>query len=205
MPTSRSDVLSVDLMVDEDHLWRFLRLLRRGFLVSTRLPCSLDRLLVEVLEIPETYATDRIQTIFLNGRAVDDIRAAKVTDGDRVALSAAMPGLVGATLRKGGKVANLRSSLSHQPYSTGIQAVLPGLVTVKLFNLVCAELGPTFLKRGVVLSGGHFREFLADSWAEMVPACREVRIDQMIAACDTLPRAMPGAEAIHLSVAAPTP
>jgi hypothetical protein len=200
-PASGHDALAVDLVVTEADLWRFFSLLRRGMLVSAPLPASLQGLLQETLEIPEAYVNDRIQTIFLNGRAVDDIRAAMVTDGDVVTLSAAMPGLVGATLRKGGQLTNLRSSISNHPLSAGVQAILPGVMMVKLFNLVCAELGPAFLNRGVVLPGGRFQEFLTDTWAELAPACLGVRIDQKNAAPEALPGAVAAGEVVRLKVA----
>lgn len=204
-PASRRDALAVDLVVAEADLWRFFGLLRRGMLVSAPLPASLQGLLQETLEIPEPYLNERIQTVFLNGRAVDDIRAAMVTDGDVVTLSAAMPGLVGATLRKGGQLTNLRSSLSHHPLSAGVQAILPGVVTVKLFNLVCAELGPAFLNRGVVLPARHFQEFLTDTWSELVPACLAVRVQDEPVAPEALPASVTAGCVVRLKVATQRP
>lgn len=202
-PAWQSNVTKVDLVVAEADLWRFFGLLRRGMLVAAPLPANLDRLLSEALQIPRAYAEGRIQTVFLNGRAVDDVPAAMVSDGDVVTLSAAMPGLVGATLRKGGKVASLRSGLSHHPHCLEVEAILPGVVTVKLFNLVCAELGPAFLRRGVVLPGGRLREFLADAWADLAPACLAVRLEGKDADPETLPEAVAAAEAVRLKVATP--
>ena len=202
-PASGHDAIAVDLVVTETDLWRFFSLLRRGMLVSAPLPAKLQRLLQEALEIPQAYVNERIQTVFLNGRAVDDIRVAMVTDGDVVTLSAAMPGLVGATLRKGGQLSRLRSSLSHHPLSADIEAILPGVIMVKLFNLVCAELGPAFLHRGVVLPGGHFKEFLADTWAELAPDCLGVRIDREAAAPESLPGAVAAGEVVRLKVTTP--
>jgi hypothetical protein len=202
-PASGHDAIAVDLVVTETDLWRFFSLLRRGMLVSAPLPAKLQRLLQEALEIPQAYVNERIQTVFLNGRAVDDIRVAMVTDGDVLTLSAAMPGLVGATLRKGGQLSRLRSSLSHHPLSADIEAILPGVIMVKLFNLVCAELGPAFLHRGVVLPGGHFQEFLAGTWAELAPDCLGVRIDRKAAAPESLPGAVGAGEVVRLKVATP--
>jgi len=199
-PVSGRDAFRVDLVVTEADLWRFFGLLRRGMLVSAFLPASLQRLLHEVLEIPEAYVNERIQTAFLNGRAVDDFHAAMVTDGDVVTLSAAMPGLVGATLRRGGKVATLRSSLSHHPHCADIQAILPGVMTIKLFNLVCAELGPAFLGRGVVLPGGRFHEFLADAWTDLTPVCLGARVQGASVAPEILPEAVPAGDVVHLKV-----
>jgi hypothetical protein len=203
-PAPGLDAPTVHLVVAEEDLWRFFGLLRRGMLVCAPLPTNLQGLLLEALEIPDAYARERIQTVFLNGKAVDDIRAALVTDGDVITLSAAMPGLVGATLRKGGKVANLRSSLSYHPHAAAIEAILHGVVMVKLFNLVCAELGPSFLGRGVVLPRGHFQEFLAEARVELASACLVVRVQGEPVALEALPAAVPAGEVVRLTVTTQT-
>lgn len=55
-----------------------------------------------VLGLPHFYVEERIQTLLLNGLAVDDPDTAVLESGARLALSAAMPGVLGATLRRGG-------------------------------------------------------------------------------------------------------
>ncbi|MDD3992703.1 MAG: hypothetical protein PHV70_11205 [Desulfobacteraceae bacterium] len=204
MVASKQDTLTVELVVTEADLWRFFGLLRQGILVTTHLPSSLQQLLLVALKIPDAYVRERIQTVFLNGKAVDDIQGASVSDGDVVTLSAAMPGLVGATLRKGGQLTNLRSSLSHRSLSTETEAVAPGMVTVKLFNLVCAELGPPFLGRGVLLPGGHFKAFLADVWPELAPACIGARIGEKPVEAAVLPESVAPGAMVRLKVGTQT-
>ena len=59
---------------------------------------------------------EKIQSIMLDGKPVDDIGSAMIHDGSVLALSAAMPGLVGATLRRGGAYASFRSAITyHEP------------------------------------------------------------------------------------------
>jgi hypothetical protein len=112
------------------------------------------------LGIPKDYLDERIQTIFLNASVVDDPDTAIVAPGSALALSAAMPGIAGAMLRKGGRYAPMRSQLSHD----GRQADLPpdcrGEVTIRLFNLLQQELGAEFLRRGIEVNGKAFGDLL---------------------------------------------
>ena len=199
---ANSRLLRIDLTVSKTGLWRFFTLLRRGFHVRTSLPCSLEALLCMRLDIPRDYVAQRVQTIFLNGRAVDTICSARVADGAVVTLSAAMPGLVGATLRRGGRLTSLRSSISHRTDGSSDQETAIGKVTVKFFNLICDELGPSFLSRGVCLAPAAFSDFLADRWAEIAPACRSVRIDDSLWRSDSLPAVIDPVEPVNLRVCA---
>ncbi len=115
-------------------------------------PCSVLELLVEHLRLTPEYVAGRITTVFLDGQVVDVLECAILRDGSRLALSAAMPGLVGATLRRSGAYAAMRAEITRTPE----QGRDPGnggsvLVHVPLFNLLIQELGPALLGRGVVL------------------------------------------------------
>ncbi len=112
--------------------------------------CSVKEFLCRQLNLELVYIENRIQTIFLNGRAVDDLEQAMVTAGSTLALSAAMPGLVGACFRRSGTYSLFRSNVTFQeglPPKTDDQ----GRVTVKLFNLIAGEAGPAILEKGVYL------------------------------------------------------
>ncbi|MGD8367736.1 MAG: hypothetical protein PVG78_08840 [Desulfobacterales bacterium] len=124
----------------------------RGVRISTRTGIGIRELLCTQLGIDEAYLDERIQTVFLNGRAVDDVTRSRVDDGDVLSLSAAMPGLVGATFRRGGHLAAFRKNISYAE-SEKKEGPGSGTVTIKLFNMVARELGPGFLQRGVIVSG----------------------------------------------------
>lgn len=179
MVCTASGFPQISLDVSARALWRFHALLRKGFRVEEdRLPCPLERLLCDRLAIPLGYVTQRIQTVFLNGRAVDDIFAARVDDGATVALSAAMPGLVGATLRKGGRLTSLRSHISHRTNpGRDHPAAQAGQVTVKLFNLICTELAPDLLSRGILIPPGDIQAFLDDAWPDLASDCRATLVN----------------------------
>jgi hypothetical protein len=109
--------------------------------------------LVEDLRLDAGYVRDRITTVFLDGEVVDLLDAAMLREGSRLALSAAMPGLVGATLRRGGPLAAMRAEITRAaslPAPAGAPAA-PVVIRVKLFNMLVEEIGPTLLERGIVL------------------------------------------------------
>ncbi|HXE98541.1 MAG TPA: hypothetical protein VN642_19215, partial [Dongiaceae bacterium] len=76
-----------------------------------------------------------------------------------VTLSAAMPGLVGATMRRGGFYAALRRGISHAAESKTAAGEC-GTVRLKLFNLLLTELGPLVLARGIILEQGELKDLL---------------------------------------------
>ena len=59
-----------------------------------------------------------------------------------------MPGLVGATLRRGSYYAAMRSEISAAE-TEGAVEMKEGTVTLKLFNLLIGQLGPLFLASGI--------------------------------------------------------
>jgi hypothetical protein len=132
---------------------RFAPLLQRGVALRTA-SRSAWSLLTDDLGVDPAYVRERITTIFLDGQVVDDLARAPLRDGSLLALSAAMPGLVGATLRRGGYYAAMRAAITRSAERAAEAGPGGILVRVKLFNLLIAELGPVLLARGVVLSRG---------------------------------------------------
>jgi hypothetical protein len=146
------------LTVTPGGISRFLPLLGQGFTVKRPAGASVEDFLCRACGIAPDYLRDRVQTVFLNGKAIDDLAAAVVSDGSTIALSAAMPGLAGAVLRKGGAYAAMHRQISHDSPS-GPRAGGPVSVSIKLFNLVARELGPGFLEQGVLIRGADLQDF----------------------------------------------
>ncbi len=135
----------------------FSGLLQRGVFCPIAARCPVGDFLTGQLGIDPAYIRDRIATVFLDGSVVDDLTAAIVGPGSTLTLSAAMPGMVGATLRRGGFYSVMRSEIS---WKAGDGAVPegrdeadgpPGTVRLKLFNTVLREIGPALLQRGVMV------------------------------------------------------
>jgi hypothetical protein len=156
-------------VVDEPLIDRFVLLLQQGVRVRRRMGCSVAAFLREELGA-DPATIEKIQSIMLNGKPVDDIGSALVQEGDVLALSAAMPGLVGATLRRGGAYSSFRSTITY--HETG-KACMPGagLVNIKLFNLLMAELGPGLLRQGVFIKTENLVDFLAERQQELRKRC----------------------------------
>lgn len=148
----------------------FFPILQRGFLVTAHVGCTLQRLLCRQWGISPEYVSTRITTIFLDSKATDNVETAIVRDGATVALSGAMPGLVGATMRRGGHLAAMRSSMTHQETATGAIDRI-GTVRVKLFNILLPELGPEFLKRGLLMSCDEVTAFFRERDETFWEAC----------------------------------
>lgn len=140
----------LSLKIDRDQLSVFYPLLQRGVVVQAEIGCTLRELLCDQFAIPKEYVTDRITTLFLDNRPVDDLDRTVIHEGARVTLSAAMPGLVGATMRRSGFYAALRQGISYVE-SASEERHGQGTVRLKLFNLLLPELGPLVLARGILL------------------------------------------------------
>jgi len=154
----------------------FVGLLNAGFMVNIRVGESVKIFACERLGIDQAYFDERIQTLFLNSKPVDDPVTAVVKDGSILALSAAMPGLVGAVFRKGGKYRGLRGSITH-PDENEVTAGKTGWVTVKLFNLILKELGPFFLETGVWLKRETIQAFFADRFSRLAGDIQSVNLN----------------------------
>jgi hypothetical protein len=182
---------------------RFAGLFSSGVMVAGRTGCSLRDFVCEQLGIPEDYLEQRIQTIFLNGKAVDDYEAALVTDGASLALSAAMPGLVGAVFRRGGFYAGLRSSVTHQSDDTAACA-MDGTVTVKLFNLTVKELGPLLLANGVRVGGKDLQELFKQFADDFRSGCRQALLNDQPISVEELTTQLTAFDQVDLRIKEPS-
>ena len=164
---------TLNITVEEDRVSAFFPLLAQGFTVKTKIGYSVHEFLCNQLGLSSDYIEHRLQTIFLNGKAVDNVKAAVIRQGSTLALSAAMPGLAGATLRRGGAYASMRHKITHEK-NTKNQIVKDGSIVLKLFNLVARDIGPMFLIQGIWISGknlqGFFRKVPDHFWTRCLSA-----------------------------------
>ncbi|MFC1840554.1 hypothetical protein ACFL1N_13300 [Thermodesulfobacteriota bacterium] len=135
--------------------------------MKAQVGCNITDLFCGQFGISPEYFEERVQTIFLDGNPVDDTLSAIVKDGSHIAISGAMPGLVGAVLRKRGFYSSLRSGISYREDSkSGFSE--EGTVFLKIFNLLLKELGPVFLEKGIWVEGMEvqvfFQKQLQDFW-----------------------------------------
>ncbi len=156
---------------------RFFQLLQRGFRVKVQTGCTVKSLLCEQLGLDSQYLERRIKTLFLDGKPVDDVNSAIVRDGSTLALSGAMPGLVGAVLRSGGFFASLRSTISHLEQAEAECPQQEGIISLKLFNILLKEIGPVFLKRGTWIHGKTLQDFIKSQTDDFWTGCRKAIVD----------------------------
>ncbi|HKI50110.1 MAG TPA: hypothetical protein VKA69_12330 [Desulfobacteria bacterium] len=154
----------------------FSSILQAGFRVNVQTGVSIEDLLSDQFDVNPEYVKDRIRTAFLNGKPVDDFSTTIMESGDTLALSAAMPGLVGATFRKGGYLAAFRGTITHQRTDKIIEES-EGVVTIKLFNLLPREIGLTFLKRGLMVDSDTARWFFSDPPDAFRRDCKGILVD----------------------------
>lgn len=165
----------LELTVDEGGIALFLPLLQKGVVLPARTGCSVRQFVCGQLGIAEDYLDQRVQTLFLDARPVDNVDSAIVHDGACLALSAAMPGLLGATMRKGGRYAAFRKAISATDEERAAEAT-NGTVTLKLFNMVAREVGETLLERGVGVAGNDLARIVVQQ-AEALQHIRQARMD----------------------------
>ena len=173
---NNNTVTKISLTVKPDQLSLFSPLLGQGFTLKIRTGISVRDLMCRQIGVSDDYLDQRIQTIFLDGKVVDNIDTAVIRQGSTLALSAAMPGLAGATLRRGGAYAAMRSQISHKN-NIVYDSAENGTVMLKLFNLVALELGPMFLKQGIWIDGKNLENFFQRVPDSFWDGCLTAEID----------------------------
>ncbi len=151
------------LMLEHDAPEHFSLLLQQGFFMPVPRVCSLREFLCELVGVCGVYTEKSLQTIFLDGTAVDDIDQALIRPGCRLALSAAMPGLVGATMRRDSYFKRMREGISRssrQEEGLDTQQDTSFRIQVRLYNAVGRDLAGLFLHQGIILSSRDLIQFL---------------------------------------------
>ena len=177
----------------------FTPLFSRGVQVSACLECSLKELMCRQIGLAEDYLKNRVQTVFLNGHPVDDVNQATVGEGAIVALSAAMPGLAGAVLRKGGVLATLRKNITYRNDASA-RETCEGKVIVKLFNMTTREVGPLLLARGIWMEGTELRELLDRCDDLLRKGCRQTMLNNSPIGLDDLRLRIKDKDSLFLQV-----
>lgn len=123
--------------------------LQDGFYVKAMSGTAILPFLTEYCNIPESYIAEKIKTIFHNGNPVDDIKTVKLYEGSVLAVSGAMPGIVGAMMRIGSPYAPMRESITEK----GNEKKNAGesiYIKLKLFNSILKDHGERFAGEGVI-------------------------------------------------------
>jgi len=156
----------LSIVVNSNLIPFFFQLLGQGFMVNAPANCSVREMICDQLGIPGDYLEESIQTLFLNGNVVDDLDSCIIKEDSTLALSGAMPGLAGATFRRGGFYASFRSQISYNENPSRVDEGNHWVV-LKFFNLIVRELGPAFLEKGIWMEGEKLHKFLTRNSEEL--------------------------------------
>lgn len=177
--------ITVSLAMDIENFGAFSPLLQSGFNIPARVECTLENFLHEQLGLNRKYVSERVTTIFVGGKAIDSLEDTIVKNGSTIALSAAMPGVVGATLRRGSFYAAMRSDITSAD-SGDLGRCKNGKVCVKLFNLLLSDLGPLFLEKGIIVTPSDLSELFQQMGDSVLQRCVDIRINGRDAAPESL-------------------
>ncbi len=123
-----------------------------------------------------SYIVNHIETILLNGTPIDDLESPLLENSKSttLALSAAMPGLAGAILRRNSFHAALRSLSTPSLEKKETGNAFP--VILKLFNTIATERGPDLLKHGIHIYKLHLKSFFEDR-PSILASCKTISLD----------------------------
>jgi hypothetical protein len=164
------------LVVSREVIPLFFRLLQQGVQMSGTVGKSIGSFLRGDLCLEKGFVDKMIQTVFLDGMPVDDIEGTNINEGSTVALSGPMPGVAGATFRRGGYYRSMRKEISCRPGAPGGDPKR-GTVILKLFNILTESLGPGLLENGVGVKGRDLGALLRDQESFMTRAFRSAELD----------------------------
>ena len=128
------------------------------------------------LGLSKDYIKGRISTVFLDSKPVDNLDESLIKDGSTLALSGSMPGLMGAIMRSGSTYSSMRHSITHREEDDKLNHA-EGIIKLKLFNVILADLGMDFLKKGVEISPSDFIYFTEKRVDDFIDGCIELKID----------------------------
>ncbi len=148
----------LQLTVVPEALPLFTTVLQSGIEIKTTQGISLAKFLSNFPGFTAEYLADTVQTIFLNGTAVDDLSLPLTGNNPVVALSAAMPGLAGAIFRRNSFHSALRTETKSLQSKENQQQTI--CVHLKLFNSIAKERGAGLLKAGVCIGADLLAGFL---------------------------------------------
>jgi hypothetical protein len=84
-----------------------------------------------------------------------------------------MPGLVGAAMRRGGFYGKLRSSITYREKEPA-RSLTQGAVHIKLYNLLMADLGELFFRKGIYVSTSFLYDFLSAQPESFWSGCKGI-------------------------------
>lgn len=186
------------LKVQTGQISKLSAVLQMGFYLPVPAGSSVKAVL-DAAGFSPSYLQDKVKTVFLDGTAVDNLEAERIKHRSVIAVSGAMPGLVGAIFRKDSPISGLRSNVAKRPYDRSHQHG-DELVLLKMFNIIAEEMGPELLRSGLTVAGKDMENFFANRRELLEKAILEVELDgKPIALQELFSISFSNSEHIHLS------
>jgi hypothetical protein len=153
----------------------FSTIFQQGVNVKIRAGISVRNFLCGNLGLSSEYVENRISTIFLDGKPIDSLYSSHIKNKSTISLSAAMPGLVGATMRRGGFYASFRNTITYRDDGNGTE--VDGIVRIKLFNIIIKEIGADLLRKGIYITCYDLKLLIKPDADKFIKNCLNVIID----------------------------
>ncbi|MBE0583084.1 MAG: hypothetical protein IH612_04900 [Desulfofustis sp.] len=182
--------------IAEQDLPRFATMLQAGFSIEAVAGESVSSILQRLPGFSADYIDRQIQTVFFNGDAIDDLSIPVTGRTASIALSAAMPGLAGAILRKNSPAAGLRKPHREQQATAN---GTPVKVRIKLFNTLAIERGPELCRNGVRIKAADLAAFLALRPA-LLNKLHDIHVNGVSVPADQLPLRLASETTVALHV-----
>ncbi|HON86558.1 MAG TPA: hypothetical protein PK864_11125 [Syntrophorhabdaceae bacterium] len=170
--------MRLNITVDKRSIPVFLTLLQEGVTLNGNIGASVRDTIKEHLDITDEYIDKKISTVLLDSSVVDDMDRAVIKEGSVLALSGAMPGLVGATMRTHSFYASFRNAITYREKQDA-HKVKQGRFHIKLFNVLLKELGPKLLKKGILVDSAKLYEILNAQSEKTAMDIKEVSLDDV--------------------------
>ena len=189
---------AITLQLSQEGMDKFTALLQSGVEIETTAGEPLLQFLEKIPGFTPEYIDNDIQTIFLDGTAIDDVHAPLTDTETVIALSAAMPGLSGAIYRKNSIHSPLRSVHHHYDATKVEEKTIS--IYLKLFNSIARDRGAEMLRQGVTLKTSTMVTFLQTRpW--LADHIQAIMInDDPAANTDALMHTLQGTERVHLAL-----
>lgn len=176
----------------------FTTILQSGILLPCQTHTPLGVFLDSLPDFDIAYISERIQTIFLDGNALDDLEQPLSNPRHILALSAAMPGLAGAIFRRNSMCAALRTRPSQ---AAQMESEEETMVHLKLFNMIAQEKGAGILAMGGYFTGENLHEFLGRR-PSLLQSISSIELDRQPVQPDIFLSRLLGDDQYHLKILA---
>ncbi len=201
---AKAPLPEVVLHISEKNISFFLGVLQAGVQMQVSAKTSLGNFLCNCPGFSPQYVKEEVQTIFINGKAVDDLETPLAGRHLVVAVSAAMPGLAGAIFRRNGLHASLRTSPGLEAKKEKPAEKRETIdITLKLFNTILRDTGREMLRSGVIIPTTRFVDFF-NNRRERLQLIEKAILDTQELSASALPSRIVDKGSLNLRLTAKT-